>query len=373
MTRLKTILLCGVFAAAASAAASGAQAQTVDFVGTANGSTSYPNFEANKAGLGADGKGYLSVGGFGGSIEGYSHVNPDSVSFKSGGAVAGPGSAASVTSGVGIAFQNTGDGVIALQDFNSTIIPAGFGFFLQDRAPAGAADIYKDYGQTTTAATFQSFAGQVGLNSLIATADFQFSITAPTEDATLYSVYASIAVKTDGNGNVIYTYDTSDAALKLTNFNQDDDTAFAKTFSWDAKDILVPLSSLGTLGGYQTLPVFYTASVTARSYVGCVNDGLTCLVSYSAFGDPIARGGAIDDLLSIDSFQSLDGLGATDFQQAGCAPGAICNLNFNEVTYDIYRPIGENAVPEPATWALMISGFGFAGQALRRRRRVSYT
>jgi hypothetical protein len=28
-------------------------------------------------------------------------------------------------------------------------------------------------------------------------------------------------------------------------------------------------------------------------------------------------------------------------------------------------------VPEPATWGLMIGGFGLAGMALRRRRQVA--
>jgi len=29
------------------------------------------------------------------------------------------------------------------------------------------------------------------------------------------------------------------------------------------------------------------------------------------------------------------------------------------------------AVPKPATWAVMLVGFGFAGNALRSRRRVT--
>ncbi|WP_232328920.1 MULTISPECIES: PEPxxWA-CTERM sorting domain-containing protein [Sphingomonas] len=41
--------------------------------------------------------------------------------------------------------------------------------------------------------------------------------------------------------------------------------------------------------------------------------------------------------------------------------GAADNFRFDAVT-------GGNAVPEPASWALMIGGFGLAGAAARRRR-----
>lgn len=43
-------------------------------------------------------------------------------------------------------------------------------------------------------------------------------------------------------------------------------------------------------------------------------------------------------------------------------------LDSINLTYDA-RPGGGGAVPEPATWAMMISGFGLAGAALRQRRR----
>lgn len=33
--------------------------------------------------------------------------------------------------------------------------------------------------------------------------------------------------------------------------------------------------------------------------------------------------------------------------------------------------LGAGAVPEPATWAMMVSGFGFAGLAMRRRRKLA--
>lgn len=53
----------------------------------------------------------------------------------------------------------------------------------------------------------------------------------------------------------------------------------------------------------------------------------------------------------------------TDFS-GNCQTTPDCDLNFRVVTADIAA-----AVPEPASWAMMISGFGLVGGALRRGRK----
>lgn len=50
--------------------------------------------------------------------------------------------------------------------------------------------------------------------------------------------------------------------------------------------------------------------------------------------------------------------------------GGDNNVGYDDITLGSAKA-GGGAVPEPATWALMISGFGLAGVALRRRRSVA--
>jgi hypothetical protein len=95
-----------------------------------------------------------------------------------------------------------------------------------------------------------------------------------------------------------------------------------------------------------------------------------------------------------DMFDSLSTihLGGTALQDINAAAGSIFVVGFTNATLNLQDPNGVDfgiytnantagnpvltldttaAVPEPATWALMISGFGMAGVSLRRRRLVA--
>lgn len=46
-------------------------------------------------------------------------------------------------------------------------------------------------------------------------------------------------------------------------------------------------------------------------------------------------------------------------------------VGFDDLEFGALTPISGGGVPEPASWALMIAGFGLAGAALRNRRRAA--
>ena len=56
-------------------------------------------------------------------------------------------------------------------------------------------------------------------------------------------------------------------------------------------------------------------------------------------------------------------------ETAGGAVGTRANLIDNLA---ISRIAADGGVPEPATWAMMISGFGVVGALMRRRRSVGF-
>ncbi|PZQ56370.1 MAG: hypothetical protein DI570_21050 [Phenylobacterium zucineum] len=89
------------------------------------------------------------------------------------------------------------------------------------------------------------------------------------------------------------------------------------------------------------------------------------ITGYSQTGGSVYR-----PFAALTAFDGLSAAGAWTLKAAdtsGGISGAYSGwaLEFTE------KPVGA-AVPEPATWAMMIMGFGAAGSLLRRRRTVAF-
>lgn len=102
------------------------------------------------------------------------------------------------------------------------------------------------------------------------------------------------------------------------------------------------------------------------------DDPLIANLVFTWTGSPFnASGGPFADVsfagLTAKSVYSLvrnDGFSAMAVTNNGSATG---DPSFNSGRVGV-----PSAVPEPATWALMIAGFGFAGTVLRARRRLAF-
>lgn len=367
MRQLQGVLLAGV---ALIALGSSAQADdlTRDFSGVKNGVVEYAP-AANQARVqtiiapGSDGQinGSLNNFGSGGSVEAIVNLNSSLVTFESGTATVGANSVSRSQSGIDILLTNTNDGQIPLTPFGSTIIPAGMGFYVQERiGDPTDGNPFTGYGQSETV-NFGDFFSTVG-TGVFAQASFDFQVVGGAEDI-LYSLSGFVTLAFDANGAVIINENltnASGAGQILDGFENAINNHHALVYDWQSTDIVIPLS--GILSGFSERVVTYRANVTSSTRAGCINSGANCIVAFAGFGDPVGRGGGLEELSA--SFGDIGPLHAEPGQFV------IGGLNFAPVTVNVFRSA---AVPEPSTWALLIGGFGLAGAALRRRRQVAYT
>jgi hypothetical protein len=340
-----------------SAAATAANAVTINGVGhtnaqlvrssASNGTTSYGDGETDAI---------WASGGKGASFEANVTTSTNHVSFKSGVAASGPYSIATATSIADVTVANDSSHAINIHSFGSTIIPAGLGFYLQDRStPLVGTNIFTGYGEAPAGNSFDDLPAE----SIFAIAGFDFEITDDFDD-TLYSLSGQIALLATGSG-VTTIYDLNDAEGVLSGFtgvHGTPDNPLAYAFAWDATNISVGVNH-GHLLPEESLTLHYRATVNTTTYTNCISPTI-CLVGYSGFGDPIGRGGGVDSL----------GVGAYDLG------GPITDIVFNPVDFDpVTFGRGDitngSGTPEPATWAVMILGFGLAGAAMRRRRAMA--
>jgi hypothetical protein len=160
-------------------------------------------------------------------------------------------------------------------------------------------------------------------------------------------------------------------------YTDNDETILAEVLDWGATNLNLPLATLAAGG---TTRIVYTASYGVTLGTPCA-DVLDCSGLQVVFGDPRNSGvvtqrsalraaavvadpvigGDYDPYFVPYSFVPID-------TPLPGAPPATGPIQYGP----LYRPrVG--AVPEPATWMLMIGGFALAGGALRRRRRTAVT
>ncbi|WP_296598348.1 PEPxxWA-CTERM sorting domain-containing protein [Phenylobacterium sp.] len=112
---------------------------------------------------------------------------------------------------------------------------------------------------------------------------------------------------------------------------------------------------------YSNNPFIAGAAMT----FGIAIDGTLAVVE--SVGHSGATTNAMDWQTYTLEFTAIGSSAAIYFNNTAGNPGSGMYLD-SVALYDISEPA---AVPEPATWALMISGFGLAGTALRQRRRLT--
>jgi len=89
-----------------------------------------------------------------------------------------------------------------------------------------------------------------------------------------------------------------------------------------------------------------------RVFSGAVLLGIVDLIMD---GDPFGA----PHLIDLGAFADVTRIEIVDMTDAA-------GLGYDDFTFEV----GDGAVPEPTTWAMMILGFGLAGGAMRRRRAI---
>ena len=127
----------------------------------------------------------------------------------------------------------------------------------------------------------------------------------------------------------------------------------------------------------QSFSVTFAAPVRAVGGYFNVAPSASNVLKLTAAG-VTADGGGPDDAADLTTFYFLGIISTASFVTAtfGAEPNAASGFNFDNLVYSVAPstpiPPSTPAVPENATWLMMLTGFAIVGAAQRRMRRASF-
>jgi hypothetical protein len=319
----------------------------------------------------------------GGTIEALSSLTPADINFKNGAAVVGYASQVTVTTGVAITFKN--DQSFAVQPvLQSTLLAAGIGVFVTDQlldpsdpSITGASCVSSQIvncGEVTR--TLNSGLDTIGAFGFM-TAGFDFDVS--VGGTSVYGLAGDIASDVSG---FTANFNGADTILNGFGLTSSPGSLWAHSYAWQdtTVDIVIP----GLLQPGDSITAVYTITTSANLKGSCSQQSLVsgdavtvCPIAFSSFGDPIRSGGVINNSSqrAFDAYLTSGGL-INGLTTAAIGRFSLPTEYIDPVTHQMTAKLpgvtifpddgGGPAVPEPASWALMIAGFGMVGGALRR-------
>ena len=370
--KIALVVACG---AVALASAANAQQVTVD---PSAASVTHLGDHDQVVHPAGDGDLSLNVGG---QTVGGAHYSSDfnvgsQISFESGSVAVGDQvyRSQSISS---IALNTYFDGTKSGGQLLSQITAAGLGFYVTSgncfSSPMSCAQ------SMNPADNFSAFAVGSGADvQTLATVSFNFAVVQDGETLTQFTGSLDLNAQNGAYSIDMTNAPTALSGLRTLQFGQpDSDFGYA----WNATNLPV---NLNPITGDSTIS--YIATVTSETNAPCLADG-ACLLAYSGFGDPIGGGGEIssnilasDGPLTLGSSQGLNSTCPVPTSLGDDGNTYINCVTFSPTTFNLPSFDGngnlvftQGGVPEPASWALMILGFGAMGAALRRRKVLAYT